>query len=170
MAGAGLDLWSKSWAFRSLGMPGESVPYWLVPDVLGIQTSLNEGALFGLGQGFTFWFCLLSVVAILFVSGWLFVGGKAQSRVWTFLMGLLCGGIFGNLYDRMGWPGLFWNYPSPLHEVGEPVYAVRDWILVMIGTYHWPNFNVADSLLVVSALGVLLLSFWEKDEHSQEES
>jgi len=28
---------------------------------------------------------------------------------------------------------------------------VRDWILVMIGHWPWPNFNLADSLLVVGA-------------------
>jgi len=35
------------------------------------------------------------------------------------------------------------------------VHAVRDWILVMIGNWPWPNFNIADSLLVCGA-GLLL--------------
>lgn len=170
IGGATIDLWSKSLAFQQMGMPGEKTPYWIIPDVLGVQTSLNEGALFGLGQGFTLWFCIISLVAILFILSWLFVWGNAQYRSWTFLLGLICGGIFGNLYDRIGWSGLFWNYPTPLHEVGEPVYAVRDWILVMIGTYHWPNFNIADSMLVVGALGIMLLSFSSKEEQIARES
>jgi lipoprotein signal peptidase len=37
------------------------------------------------------------------------------------------------------------------------VYAVRDWLLVMIGSYHWPNFNLADSYLVA---GVILLGIY----------
>ena len=40
--------------------------------------------------------------------------------------------------------------------MGEPVYAVRDWILVMIGSWPWPNFNIADSLLVLG-VGILLI-------------
>jgi signal peptidase II len=36
--------------------------------------------------------------------------------------------------------------------VGDPVHAVRDWILVMIGSFHWPNFNLADSMLVCGAI------------------
>ncbi|MDO4584125.1 MAG: signal peptidase II [Planctomycetia bacterium] len=170
VVGAGVDLWSKSVAFRQMGMPGEKPPYWVIPDVFGVQTSLNEGALFGLGQGFTLWFCVISLMAFLFIGGWLFVWGNARYKSWTFLLGLICGGIFGNLYDRLGWPGLFWNYSTPLHEVGEPVYAVRDWILVMIGTYHWPNFNIADSLLVVGAVGIMFLSLWQKEEDGKEES
>ena len=41
-------------------------------------------------------------------------------------------------------------------RAGETVYAVRDWILVQWNDrWRWPNFNIADALLVVGA-GVLL--------------
>ena len=69
-------------------------------------------------------------------------------------LAMILGGALGNLYDRLGLHHLIWNYPGELHEVGQPVYAVRDWILVMIGDWPWPNFNIADSMLVV---GVSLL-------------
>jgi lipoprotein signal peptidase len=42
--------------------------------------------------------------------------------------------------------------------VGEPVYAVRDWLhfeIAAIG-FDWPVFNIADSLLVCGAA----LLFW----------
>ena len=39
-----------------------------------------------------------------------------------------------------------------MHTPGDPVYAVRDWIHVMIGTWPWPTFNIADSLLVCGAI------------------
>ena len=66
-------------------------------------------------------------------------------------LGCVTAGILGNLYDRLGLPGLRW-IANPPHHAGDPVHAVRDWILVMIGPWHWPNFNVADSLLVCGAL------------------
>ena len=59
-------------------------------------------------------------------------------------------GILGNLYDRLGLPGLVWprDHGPP---AGAPVHAVRDFILVMIGPWPWPNFNLADSSLVCGA-------------------
>ena len=118
--------------------------------VVGFQTSLNEGALFGLGQGFSPLFTVLSVAAAVAVFYWLFVAGAAGDLVLTVALSCVMGGIFGNLYDRLGLPALRWN-ENMLHHAGDPVYAVRDWILVMIGPWHWPNFNVADSMLVCGA-------------------
>jgi signal peptidase II len=71
-------------------------------------------------------------------------------------LGLICGGIIGNLYDRLGLPGLRWHLPP--ERVGQPVYAVRDWIhFTLPGVIDWPIFNAADSWLVVGA-GMLLFS------------
>ena len=61
-------------------------------------------------------------------------------------------------------PGLVWDVAGPLHDVGDPVYAVRDWILVMIGSFHWPNFNVADSLLVCGAALLVWHAFRQEAE------
>ena len=148
------DLATKSWAFAKLGMPNPRVEEvsWILNDVFGFQTSLNEGALFGMGQGWVVFFTVLSCVALVALMVWLFVFGAARDRLLTVTLALISGGVLGNLYDRIGMPGLKWNYANSLHEVGEPVYAVRDWILVMIGSYHWPNFNIADSLLVCGAI------------------
>ena len=163
--GLAADLFSKWLVFAKLGMPGEYVPtaptaskmtsvWWLVDNLVGFQTSLNEGALFGMGQGMIPLFAVMSVLAIAFLAAWLIWFRGAQSRFVTVIAGMMTAGILGNLYDRMGLHHLIWNYPGELHEVGQPVYAVRDWILVMIGDWPWPNFNIADSMLVV---GVSLL-------------
>jgi signal peptidase II len=71
-------------------------------------------------------------------------------------MGLISAGIIGNLYDRLAFHQLRW-LDDGFHQPETPIYAVRDWILVMIGTYHWPNFNLADSYLVC---GVILLAIY----------
>ena len=163
--GVAADLYTKWLAFSNLGMPGTYQPtapteskmtsvWWLVDNLVGFQTSLNEGALFGMGQGMIPLFTIMSVLAIAFLIVWLTRYKGAQSRFLTVIAGMMTAGILGNMYDRMGFHNLIWNYPGKLHEVGEPVYAVRDWILVMIGEWPWPNFNIADSLLVV---GVALL-------------
>lgn len=165
-----LDLASKSWAFQHCGLPGTQEEWWVIPNVLGIQTSLNEGALFGMGQGFSFLFCGVSVLALAFFWGWLFGLGKAESRFWTFVLGMMGGGVLGNTFDRLGLHGLTWDWAfipwlngNPIHEAGEPVYAVRDWILVMLGSYHWPNFNLADSCMVVGISLILLDAFFHPE-------
>ena len=54
-------------------------------------------------------------------------------------------GIMGNLYDRLG----LWVVPG---REEERLPEVRDWILLRYGEFSWPNFNVADSLLVSGAI------------------
>jgi signal peptidase II len=146
--GCALDMATKSWMFGWLGMPGPNISVkWIWPGVFGFQTSLNEGALFGLGQGLVPVFAALSVMAAMGILFWLFFAGGSHDWFLTVALGLITAGIFGNLYDRLGLPGLQWSGP----HAGGPVYAVRDFILVMIGPWQWPNFNLADSFLVCGA-------------------
>lgn len=162
--GLAADLWTKFEVFRQLGMPGENPTYWLIRDVFGFQTSLNQGALFGMGQGYGPLFCGISVVALLLVFVWLFIVGMAKSRLWTISMAMICAGVLGNMYDRLGLHALTWNYAyDGRYELGDAVYAVRDWILVMLGTYAWPNFNIADALLVCGAALVCIATFFLPD-------
>ncbi len=154
VCGCVVDLATKSWMFSWLGMPGPNARvFWIWPDYVGFQTSLNEGALFGIGQGQVLLFGALSGVAALAILYWLFFAGAAVDWLLTCALGCVTAGIFGNLYDRLGCHDLTWQFPP---RVGEPVYAVRDWILFQANpAWRWPNFNIADSLLVCGA-GVLL--------------
>ncbi len=160
LVGLAVDLGTKSWIFGRLGMPHESPPMSIIGKSLTLQTSLNEGALFGLGHGFGFGFAVISMLAIGGILYWLFYAGAAQDRLLNFALGLITGGILGNLYDRLGLPGLTWHRPMALgeellHEIGDPVYAVRDWIHYQNRWFDWPIFNIADSLLVVG-VGLLI--------------
>jgi signal peptidase II len=83
------------------------------------------------------------------------------------------GGVLGNLYDRTGMPALDWGRFHP-DRAGEPVYAVRDYILLVWRwddggrqRITWPNFNIADSLLVCGAIAIVLLSFRGRAVDSQ---
>jgi signal peptidase II len=86
---------------------------------------------------------------------------STRSDGWILLaLGLIVGGIIGNLFDRLGLPGLNWH--APLAREGEPVLAVRDWIhFTLPGVIDWPIFNLADSWLVIGAMMLLALSFLE---------
>lgn len=147
--GCGLDLASKSWIFARLGMPLEQPTEWLWEGVFGLTTSVNEGALFGIGQGWTVFYAVLSIVAALGIMYWAFVAGAAADQLLNISLALVTAGIFGNLYDRLGLPGLEWNRMQHLHPPGTPVYAVRDWLDFHL--IRWPIFNLADSFLVCGA-------------------
>jgi len=154
------DLVTKSWMFQQLGMPHEQPVWWIIPRVFGFQTSLNHGALFGMGQGLSLLFAGLSVVAAIGVLVWLFYYGAAADWLLTVALGLVSAGIFGNLYDRLG----LWAWEMGLEE---PICAVRDFILVMIGRWPWPTFNIADSLLVCGAGLLLYHAFTAQPEDGQ---
>ena len=143
IAGTAADLLSKQWVFAWRGLPQElPEPWWLVEPYIGIETAVNQGALFGLGQGKGWLFAILSIVASIGICIWLFVFKASISKWLTVAMGLVMGGIFGNLYDRLAIP----NMPAEFRG------GVRDWILFKYQDYVWPNFNIADSLLVVGAI------------------
>ncbi|MEM9645313.1 MAG: signal peptidase II [Planctomycetota bacterium] len=150
--GGGLDLWTKEAIFAWRGLPGDRGPHWIVDGILGIETAVNIGAVFGIGAGQGALFAALSIFAAAGILIWLFWFRAAWSWWLTVALGMVTGGIIGNLYDRLG---LWWEsgYPAEWQS------GVRDWILFRIEGMPmfdpWPNFNIADSLLVVGA-GMLL--------------
>ena len=115
-------------------------------------TSFNHGALWGVGQEFTWVFAALSVVAVAGVLFWLFVHGAARSLWLTISLGLVMAGTLGNLYDRLGLHGY-------ADQQGATIRAVRDFLLFTFGDYNWPVFNFADAFLVTGAIMLVLQSF-----------
>lgn len=149
------DLYSKSVVFSSLKYPG-GVSEWTQTWLGGwmqfrLYTSFNEGALWGIGQGFTAVFAGLSLLAVLGIVLWLFAFRGAASLWLTVTLGLVMSGTLGNLYDRLGW-----------HEcevAGRQLFAVRDFLSFTFGNYHYPIFNFADMFLVTGAIMLGLYSF-----------
>jgi signal peptidase II len=145
MVGCSLDLITKEAVFRWRGLPRADGEWWIVEPYFGIETSVNRGALFGMGAGYWWVFATLSIVALIGILIWLFVFRAAIDRWLNVALGLVSGGILGNLYDRLGlWDAT--GLPADFHH------GVRDWILFRYGEWTWPNFNVADSLLVTGAI------------------
>jgi signal peptidase II len=145
--GLAIDLISKHLVFDQLGFPGgqRAEPFF---DHWGVMftfvTSVNEGALWGIGQGYTWVFALLSIIAIIAVCVWLFVYKAANSLWLTIALGLIMAGTLGNLYDRAGLHGIVIN--------GSQLYGVRDFFLFTFGGWPWPVFNFADCFLVAGAI------------------
>ena len=81
-----------------------------------------------------------SAVAVIVLFGMLWRIGRALT-VSSFALALILGGAFGNLYDRVRY------------------HYVIDFLEVHIVHYHWPDFNVADSCIVIGACLLLIEIF-----------
>lgn len=97
MLGLGLDLWSKHWAFHTLRQDGHRT---LIPNVLEFDTTLNPGALFGIGRGQTGLFLVASVLALALVL-WMFAQCPARRWLTHVALGAILAGALGNMYDRI---------------------------------------------------------------------
>lgn len=164
ITGCAVDLSLKHYMFSQPDLrahPG--AVRWVWEGHAGFQLSLNEGALFGMGQGKVWVFAICATAATVAIPVWLFIFGAARDRALTIALGCILGGVVGNLYDRLGLPNLEWSDWEPSRS--GTVHAVRDFILVVRrwppqGRFDvWPNFNVADALLVCGAISLFMLSW-----------
>ncbi len=122
-----------------------------------------------MGQGQGAIFVTLSFVALLGILYWLLVVGAIRDWWMSLALGSVAAGTLGNLYDRLGLPGLFWQTAGAFHQAGERVYAVRDWLHLCLMDqskvfFSWPIFNLADSFLVCGAAMLLWHAFWHTED------
>ena len=151
LIGLMVDLWTKKTVFDWLD---NRHTYPVVEDCLQFVRALNDGAAWGMMAGNTFFLVAVSVTALVVIIVVFFYSGRQPFLVHVAL-GFFAAGVSGNLYDRIFNGGM-----------------VRDFIDVYYRDYHWPAFNIADSLLCIG-IGLLIIStiFTEKpaQKHAQQQ-
>jgi len=110
----------------------------LLGEALQLHYVTNPGAAFSLATGFTW---ILSIVAIGVIVFIVWFAPRIRSLGWATMFGLVLGGAFGNVTDRLSRP--------PGFGVGHVVDFIQVWGFPAI-------FNFAD-VAVVSAMGLFLL-------------
>ena len=112
----------------------------VVPGLFDLRYIRNPGAAWGMFQNGTVWLSLLSVVmlVLLWVFRRSFLGKSLLDKV---CLGLICGGIIGNLVDRV-----FLRY-------------VVDFLDFYWQKHHFPAFNVADSAICIGVFIYIILQF-----------
>jgi len=118
----------------------------VIPGIFRISDVHNTGAAFSMfaenASPITVRNILIafSVVAVIILFGMLWRVGRYLS-VTSVALALILGGAFGNLYDRIRY------------------HYVIDFLEVHIVHYHWPDFNLADSCIVIGACLLLIEIF-----------
>jgi signal peptidase II len=141
-----LDRLSKTWV--ALRIPyGGAIP--VIPRVLRITHWTNDGAAFSLfantasPNAVRWGLICFSLLAALVVLIFLVRLGD-RITLTTVGLALVFAGALGNVHDRIAYG------------------SVVDFIEVHIFSYHWPDFNLADSAIVTGACLLLLDSLLPK--------
>jgi signal peptidase II len=134
------DRLTKNWIAAHIPLGG-AIP--IIPRVLRITHWTNEGAAFSMFADSTspnivrWGLVVFTLVAALAVFIALVRLGNRITLA-TVALALILGGALGNVHDRI-------------------VYgSVVDFIEVHILSYHWPDFNLADSSIVIGACMLFL--------------
>lgn len=135
-----LDRVTKLWIVSHI-KSGQAII--VIPKVFRLTHVLNTGAAFSMFEGSASQTLVrnlligFSIVAVVVVLALIWKMGRSLTLT-SVALALILGGAIGNLYDRVRF-----SY-------------VVDFLEVHIVHYHWPDFNVADSAIVVGACLLLL--------------
>lgn len=139
-----LDLWSKSWALRTLS---DGTSFEWLGGLVPINLAFNRGAAFGLsiGDDPRLIFVPVTILAVVFL-GVLIAQARHDDHLRIVSASLVLAGALGNLWDRVRWERGVVDFIGP----------------VDLGFMHWPIFNVADMAITVGAI-LLAISLWTEE-------
>lgn len=131
-----LDLATKIWAVNNLS---SSSNIKVIGDFFQLTLVRNPGAAFSFASGATIFLSLFSLVVMCAIF---YYAPQITSRGWAVVLGLVLGGILGNMVDRI------FRDPGVLRG------HVIDWLELP----NWPVFNIADTAIVVASLLSVILT------------
>jgi signal peptidase II len=118
----------------------------IISDIVVLVHNQNRGIAFGVfSESSSPWvapFLLTIAAAMIVLLAWLLVTGRAGGPLAHCGLALILGGAAGNALDRV------------IHG------GVTDFLEVRLGTYVWPAFNLADSVISIGAALVLIELFF----------
>jgi len=137
------DQWSKAWVLSSLP---EYEPVVVIEGFWNWFHTYNTGAAFSFlsdAGGWQLWFFTALAVGISgLMAYWMWGTARAAWRS-AVPYALVIGGAIGNVIDRL------------MHG------HVVDFIQWHVGDHYWPSFNIADSAIVLGAVGIALFGLFD---------
>jgi signal peptidase II len=140
------DVASKNWIFKLVELHTNNTNSFddmikLLPG-LNLVTVHNKGITFGMLDDLPFGEVIITSFSVIIIVFLAFLMHKNDNPL-RYRLGLcfVIGGALGNLYDRIHFG------------------SVRDFVDFYIDIYHWPAFNLADSMICIGVF-ILLLDDW----------
>jgi len=135
-----LDQWSKWLVVKHMDLHERIV---VIDNFFYITSHRNKGAAWGILQEQFIFFYIITVIFVIGIVYYLHKYGK-EHRGLAIALSLILGGAIGNFIDR-----LFRK-------------EVVDFLDVMIFSYDYPIFNIADSFLVVGVIMFAIITFFDE--------
>jgi signal peptidase II len=140
-----LDQLTKHWVSTNIPYGGHIQ---VIEGFFRITHARNPGAALGIAQNAPIWLFIALTIAALAMIGSFFRKVPAHDRFSAFALGLIVSGALGNLIDRV------WH-----HEV-------IDFLQFDLQLFIFPDFNVADSAIVIGVALLLLDVVTQETERS----
>ncbi|NJN81906.1 MAG: signal peptidase II, partial [Caldilineaceae bacterium] len=131
-----LDQWSKEIVRQTIVKFSYIVPVEALGEYFVFEHVDNYGAAFGILQSQGNLFIVIAAVVAIAILVYVRYLPTDQWIVRVFL-GLQLGGAIGNVIDRINQ-----GYVTDFIKMGIP------------GVYYWPNYNIADSAIVIGVIGL----------------
>lgn len=146
-----LDQWTKSLVRADIPEYTASAPIPALYPYFYFEHVHNLGAAFGILQGLG---GPLIIIALIVTAAMLFYIPYLPADQWVVrvLLGLQLGGAIGNVLDRINQ-----GYVTDFIKTGIP------------GFYYIPNYNIADSAIVVGVTGLAIYIVWTDVQKQREE-
>lgn len=137
-----LDIYTKRLAFakvdsvsaKTLGIHNKVV----ITNYLNVVRVINTGVSFGMLNNLKSGSTILSIITISILIFVLYLLYKTKSSYYDlFAYSFIVAGGFGNLFDRIKYGGVY------------------DFLDFHIFGYHWPAFNLADSLICIAVFMII---------------
>jgi signal peptidase II len=140
-----LDQYTKHLVTEKISL-GNYIP--IIPGFFDLRYIQNTGAAWGILTGLNHWLVAFSLVMMALIVRFRhhLIGPCVLSRV---AMGLIVGGITGNLIDRVH------------------LSYVVDFLHFYWGRYQFPAFNVADSAICIGVGLYIFSQMWRNEQPSQ---
>ena len=136
-----LDQLTKEWVRTNIPKFSSMIPIPALGEYFVFEHVDNYGAAFGILQNQGSLFVVIAVVVAIAIL--VYVRYLPTEQIFVrFLLGLQLGGAVGNLVDRINQ-----GFVTDFVKMGIP------------GVYYWPNYNIADSSIVIGviALGAYIM-------------
>jgi len=136
-----LDQLTKEWVRNNIPKFSSMIPIPALGEYFVFEHVDNYGAAFGILQNQGMLFVVIAIVVAIAILVYVRYLPVEQTFV-RFLLGLQLGGAVGNLVDRINQ-----GFVTDFVKMGIP------------GVYYWPNYNIADSSIVIGviALGAYIM-------------